>query len=217
VAAAPPAYPSMVGYMDDPYTNGQSPYPAPTEYHMQLDSSQSWPSSQFTLVSHYNTFPDNNIHPAPQAFASYGNHQYPYQQYFNGHGDRLVRLGSSATKEARKKRMARQRRFLSHHRHHHNHHNQQNQHQNQNITDQHARLGNDSCTTAAVAQPSPGNWVYWPPSAAVGAISASPVMPMEVAMGHLADRTAMQPQNVQGRVAPDRRQVGSFTWFDFLS
>jgi hypothetical protein len=212
-AVVPPAaaaYPSMVGYMGDPYTNGHSPlYPAAAaEYHMQLDSSQSWPSSQFALVSHYNTFPDNNIHPAaPQAFASYGNHhQYPYQQYFNGHGERLVRLGSSATKEARKKRMARQRRFLSHHRHHHN------QHQNQNNTDhhQHARLGNDNCTTAPVpAQPNPGNWMYWPASAAtVGAPSASPVIPVEVALGHPADRTAMQPQNVPGRVAPDRRQVG---------
>lgn len=212
----PPPYPSMVGYMGDPYTNGQSPYPAPTEYHhMQLDSSQSWPSSQFTLVtSHYNTFPDNNIiHPAPpQAFGSYGNHQYPYhhhqQQYFNGHGERLVRLGSSATKEARKKRMARQRRFLSHHRHgHHNHHNQ---HQNQNTDQQHARLGNDNCTTAAAAAAqaaNPGNWVYWP-SAPVGAASPSPVMPVEVALGLPADRTAMQPQNLQGRVAQDRRQVG---------
>ncbi|KAL4596774.1 hypothetical protein ACB092_12G187200 [Castanea dentata] len=209
-------YPSMVGYMGaDPYTNGGSsnisvnnsqvytaPASAPPEYHM-LDSSQSWPSSQFTMsASHYNTFPDNNT---PQAFAGYGN-QYPYHQYFQGHGEStLARLGSSATKEARKKRMARQRRFLSHHRHHHNQHNQQNQ-CNQN-TDPHAsaRLGNDNCTTATVAQTNPANWVYWASTAGGGAASASPVMPAEAPPGHQADRTAMQAQNLQGRVASDRR------------
>ncbi len=223
-APAGPDYPSMVGYMGDPYTNGgcsnmsmnsngNSPcYPAnPTEYHM-LDSSHSWPSSQFSLqASHYNTFSDNNnIHlPPQQAFAGYGN-QYPYQ-YFPGHGERLVRLGSSATKEARKKRMARQRRFLSHHRHHHNPHNPQNQHQQQiHNTDQHtmARLGSDNCTTATAGQANQGNWVYW---TSAGAPSASSVMPAEAPPVHLADRTAMQAQNLQGRVALDRRQVRSLT------
>lgn len=211
VMTAPPGYPSMVGYMGDPYTSGgsnisvHSPYPTPAEYHM-LDSSQSWQSSQFPLASHYNSFPDNNLHPASQAFAGYGN-QYPYPQYFNGHGERLVRLGSSATKEARKKRMARQRRYLSH-RHHPTHQNQQNQNQNQN-TDQ--QLGSDNCTTAAAAaQAHPANWIYWP-SATGGGASSSAMIPVEVALGNPADRTAMQPHNLQGRVASDRRQVGSLS------
>ncbi|KAG6661130.1 hypothetical protein CIPAW_03G152600 [Carya illinoinensis] len=208
VLGPPAAYPPMVGYMGDPYTHGasnlnsHSPYPAPTEYHM-LDSSHSWSPSQFSLASHYNAFPENNLHQAPQPFAGYGN-QYPYQQYFNGHGERLLRLGSSATKEARKKRMARQRRFLSHHRHHHNHHNQQNQQQSQNV-DQHARLGGDNCTAAAATQANPGNWVYWP-STTGGVASGSPVMPAEMALGIPEDPTAMHEQNFPGRVASDRRQ-----------
>ncbi|XP_042976890.1 B3 domain-containing transcription factor ABI3-like isoform X3 [Carya illinoinensis] len=212
VLEAPSAYPPMVGYIGTgPYIDGapkindHSPYTAPTMEYQMLGSSHSWPPSRFAPASNYNSFPANSFHPAPQACAGYGN-QYPHQHYFSGHQDeRLLRFGSSATKEARKKRMARQRRFLSHHRHHHNNHNQQNQHQSEN-TDPHARLGNDNCNTAA--QANPGNSMYWQSvTANSGAASASPVMPVEVAMGHPADRTAaMQGQNFPGRVASDKRQ-----------
>ncbi|KAK9281321.1 hypothetical protein L1049_004220 [Liquidambar formosana] len=215
MAAPPPqAFPSLVGFMcGDPFSNGAvsasplnqninvHPYnPPSTDYHV-LDSAHTWPPSQFAFPSHYTTFPDNNLPPAPphpQAFAGYGNNQYPYQ-YFPGNGERLVRLGSSATKEARKKRMARQRRFSLHNHRHQNHHNQQNQNQNQS-TDQHARLGSDDCTTAA--QSNTGNWVYWPSAAA----SSLPVVPADTPQPHTADRPAMQPQNYQRQIASERRQ-----------
>lgn len=196
-----PGFPPVVGYVGESFANGTSNinghgYPPQTEYHM-LESAQSWPPSQFTLASHYNSFPDNQLQPAPpqpQAFtAGYGNqYQYPYVP---GHGEqRLVRLGSSATKEARKKRMARQRRLSSHPRHHH-HHNQQNQLQNQSV-DQHARFGSDNCNSAA--QANHGTWLFWSSSAG-GAASASPVMPV--------DRQPVQAQNYQRQVASDKRQV----------
>ncbi|KAL2481822.1 TF-B3 domain-containing protein [Abeliophyllum distichum] len=54
-------------------------------------------------------------------------------QIVDTNGKRLVRLGSSATKEAMKKRMAYQRLYYPHHHRHHSHHNQ---HQNQTNVDQ---------------------------------------------------------------------------------
>lgn len=217
MVSPPQVYPSpnMVGYMTaDPFVNGGGhSYPAPSEYQM-LDSSQTWPASQFSMTSHYTSFPENNLQPVapplhPQAFAGYGN-QYPYQ-YFNGHGgERLARLGSSATKEARKKRMARQRRLLSHHRHHHHHNSSQ---QSQNHADQqHARLGNsENCTIAAAVQANnpAGNWVYWPPAGGVPSGSPSVIQGISTEPPALrqVDRPAAQAQNYhQGR--PDhRRQV----------
>ncbi|XP_022769882.1 B3 domain-containing transcription factor ABI3-like [Durio zibethinus] len=199
----------VVGYMADPFANGASnvtshPYQPPTDYQM-LDSAQTRAASQFALASQYNLFPDNNLRPAPpqpSAFPGYGN-QYPYQ-YVYGHDNdqRLVRLGSSATKEARKKRMARHRRFSSHHRNHNHHNNQQSQLQNQSV-DQYARLVNDSCVPAA--QANLRNWVYWP-SVADGVASSPPVLPGEVALVHPVDRPAMQGQTYQRPVASDRRQ-----------
>ncbi|GMN50378.1 hypothetical protein TIFTF001_019538 [Ficus carica] len=214
----PVAYPSpMVGFMGDPFANG-SAYPAPTDNYTMLDSAQTWPSSQFGLASPYAPFADNNNNnlqpPHAQAFAGYGSSQYPaYNQFYNqdggsGHGDRLVRLGSSATKEARKKRMARQRRLLSHHRHH-NH--QQIQHQNPGL-DPHARLAvADNCT--APMQASPGNWVYWPPAAAMGGVPSPtppfiPGIPPEAPPLHAVDQQAPPgPQNYQGRIPSERRQI----------
>ncbi|XVF21433.1 hypothetical protein REPUB_Repub12eG0089800 [Reevesia pubescens] len=210
-AGVVPGFTPVVGYMGDAFANGapnvnSHPYQPQTDYQM-LESAQTWPASQFALASQYNSFPDNNLHPAPpqpSAFPGYGNH-YPYP-YVQGHNNdqRLVRLGSSATKEARKKRMARQRRFASHHRNHNHHHNnQQSQQQNQSV-DQHARLLNDNCM-AAVAPANPGNWVYWP-SVAGGVAPNPPVLPGEVAMMHHVDRPAMQEQTYQRQVASDRRQ-----------
>ncbi|CBI37258.3 unnamed protein product, partial [Vitis vinifera] len=142
------------------------------------------PPSQFSLPSPYTSFPESNLPLAPapqppQAFAGYGN-QFTYQ-YFPGNGERLTRLGSSATKEARKKRMARQRRVFSHHHRHHNHHNQQQQNPS---PDQQARpAGNEGCNSAA--QANQANWVFWPSA---------------------VDRQAGQAQNNPRQLAAERRQ-----------
>ncbi|KAA8543455.1 hypothetical protein F0562_021050 [Nyssa sinensis] len=196
VVAAPPAFP-IVAYMGDPYSNGAavSPFnqtinghPYSTEYHM-LDPAQTWSQAQFALPAQYSFGDNNNLpsaQPHPQALAGYGN-QYPYQ-YYNGNGEKLVRLGSSATKEARKKRMARQRRFFWHHRHQ-NHHNHQNQQQNQ-TADQHAGLGSDNCTNTA--QANSGNWVYWPSGATPSASTAAVMQPADAPQRNPADRPAMQ-------------------------
>ncbi|XVE78050.1 hypothetical protein DITRI_Ditri13aG0113100 [Diplodiscus trichospermus] len=206
-AVVVPSFPPVV--MGDPFANGAPnvnihPFQHPTDYQMP-ESAQTWPASQFALASQYNSFPDNNLQPVlrqPSAFTGYAN-QYPYQ-YVHGHNNnqRLVRLGSSATKEARKKRMARQRRFASHHRTHNHHNNQKSHHQNQSV-DQHARLVNDNCVAAAQAKP--GNWVYWP-SVTSGVASNPPVLTGEVAMVNPGGRPAMQGQTYHRQVASDRRQ-----------
>ncbi|GMI73515.1 SUGAR INSENSITIVE 10, ABSCISIC ACID INSENSITIVE 3, ABA INSENSITIVE 3 [Hibiscus trionum] len=211
--AAPPlsGFAPVVGYMSDPFANGapnvtsHHPYQSPTDYQM-LESAQTWPPSQFALAAQYNSFSDNNIHQPPlqQPSAFPYMNQYPYP-YVPGHNNdqRLARLGSSATKEARKKRMARQRRFAPHNRNHSHHNNQQNQLQNQSV-DQHERLVNDNCVAAA--QANHGNWVYWPSVA--GALAPNPpILPGDAAMVHPVERPAMQGQTYQQRqVAPDRRQ-----------
>ncbi|KAE8708492.1 ABI3, putative isoform 3 [Hibiscus syriacus] len=204
----------VVGYMGDPFAIGapnvtshhHHPYHPPTDYQM-LDSAQTWSSSQFSLASQYNSFADNNLHQAPlqQPSAFPYVNQYPCQ-YVPGHNNdqRFVRLGSCATKEARKKRMARQRRFAPHHRNHS--HNQRKQLQNQSV-DQHERLVvNDNCVAAAQANPI--NWVYWP-SVAGALASNPPVLPGDISMVHHVERpAAMQGQTCQQRqvAPPDRRQ-----------
>ncbi|XP_078447583.1 AP2/B3-like transcriptional factor family protein [Wolffia australiana] len=68
--------------------------------------------------------------PQYSAFPSSYGHYQGGQLFQQVQGEPFVRLGSSATKEARKKRMARQKRFSSlHHHHHHHHHHQRNVHQ----------------------------------------------------------------------------------------
>ncbi|KAJ7950355.1 B3 domain-containing transcription factor ABI3-like [Quillaja saponaria] len=162
-AASPPPFPqSIVGYTGDPYSNGGTHSvlyhpPPPDNYHM-VESTQSWPPSQFAVASQYNpSFPDNNIPPPLPPLPAYNGFGNQYPNPYSP-DDRLMRLDSSATKEARKKRMARQRRYSSRHRHHHQNHGQQ----NQVGGDPHAMFGNDNYTTAGVVYP--GNWVYWPPS-----------------------------------------------------
>ncbi|KAF8394195.1 hypothetical protein HHK36_020402 [Tetracentron sinense] len=205
---------STFGYMGDPlfsneavaassspfnqYINGRH-YCSSSEYRM-LESATTWPPQpQFVLSSNYNSFPGQNLpsvpHP-PQAFPGYGN-QYPYQM-FEGHGERFVRFGSSATKEARKKRMARQRRFFSHHRSQ-NHLQQQQQQQPQEqlqqpSEDQHERLTMDTnCTTTDQANPS--NWAFWSSSSEA---STSPIP--------VADRAAMNEQHYQRQITSEKRQ-----------
>ncbi|KAJ6941616.1 ABI3 [Populus alba x Populus x berolinensis] len=203
-ATVMPGFSPMVGYMGDPFSNGSSninghPYGTPQDCNHRLQSYQTWPPSQFPPASHFNSFADNNLQSAqPQipGFTGYGN-QYPYQ-YVPANGDnRLTRLGSSATKEARKKRMARQRRYLSYHRNqNHDDHNIQNQ--NQGAGDPHERLADDP-NGGPTGQSNPGSWVYWPTAAGGGSASTTVDAPV--------DRPAMQTQtNNHRQAAAERRQ-----------
>ncbi|KAL5562056.1 hypothetical protein UlMin_031803 [Ulmus minor] len=194
-------YPSQAMFV--PNTNNYLYPQAQSEYHT-IEQTQSWPPSQFMAApapAPYAPFADSNLYQAPsphaQAFPGYGG-QYPYQY---GLGDPLVRLRTSATKEARKKRMARQRRSLTHHRHHHHHHNNQRHHQNLTL-DQHAMLNAaDNCTTP---QPQSGSWVFWPTIGGGTPVQsqAVPAIQSEPPMVQPADRQA--PQAAQNN--RDRRQ-----------
>ncbi|XP_058764121.1 B3 domain-containing transcription factor ABI3-like isoform X2 [Vicia villosa] len=153
---------------------------------------------QFNVVPSYNqaSFVDSNIvQPHGLSFGGYGNQYGSYQFFHGGGGDRLMRLGPSATKEARKKRMARQRRFVPHHRNH----------QNQG-SDSVGRLrgggGGDNCTNdAGVNQ---GSWMYWQ-SMAGGKATAVPAEPAQQPVER--DRTNNQTQNSHlGRNASDKKQ-----------
>ncbi|XP_057507544.1 B3 domain-containing transcription factor ABI3 [Actinidia eriantha] len=214
VMAGPPA---LYG---DPYTSGVPVpipnYPASMEYNM-LDSSQTWPP-QYALAAQYNQFPENHnnsnnnnnsipmVTPLSQAFVGYGN-QYPYYQRS---GEKLVKLGSSATKEARKKRMARQRRFLSHHRHHHHHHNHnhnhQNQHQNQNADHQHPSLGGENCSNTG--QSNAANWVYWPNAAAPACSNVSMVASEALQQPPLVQQPQRQVSSDSKVISLDRQRQG---------
>ncbi|XP_058739636.1 B3 domain-containing transcription factor ABI3 isoform X3 [Vicia villosa] len=155
---------------------------------------------QFNVVPSYNqpSFVDSNnnvLQPHGLSFGGYGNQYGSYQFFHGGGGDRLMRLGPSATKEARKKRMARQRRFVPHHRNH----------QNQG-SDSVGRLrgggGGDNCTNdAGVNQ---GSWMYWQ-SMAGGKATAVPAEPAQQPVER--DRTNNQTQNSHlGRNVSDKKQ-----------
>ncbi|XP_009628582.1 B3 domain-containing transcription factor ABI3-like [Nicotiana tomentosiformis] len=191
--------PMAPGYAGDPYSN----VPSFTNMEYQtMESAQSWPPSQFSAMeaSQYNPYPENENNLATNANPQGSFSQYPYQLY-DGNGERLARLGSSATKEARKKRMARQRRLPSHHYRHHSH---QTQHQSQS-SDQSLRLSGENCTMSPANNP--GNWVYWPSAA------PSPMMmvpPPEAPQPHpITERPGMQPQNRQKHASSaDKRSQG---------
>ncbi|XP_043720881.1 B3 domain-containing transcription factor ABI3 [Telopea speciosissima] len=198
-------FPPMLGYIGD-----QAPFTHPVDYpNPMIDTAATWPPSP-SLPPHfslYNAYREQHFNPAPaplQGLGSggFGNQYTCHSQMVQGQEERLVKMGSSATKEARKKRMARQRRFLSHHRSQsHNHH----QRQNSNSVDQHARLASDAnCTTiASHANPGSGNWVFWPSTAA--AATTTTVMSSDVAAAMTSDRSPLQPHH-QRQVIPDRRQ-----------
>ncbi|KAL2507310.1 TF-B3 domain-containing protein [Forsythia ovata] len=83
------------------------PYPYLPKYRM-IEHVQSWPSSKFPISSsQYNPYLENGYIPQriPQHQAVFNRNQF---QIFDTNCERLVRLCFSATKEARKKRMARQ-------------------------------------------------------------------------------------------------------------
>lgn len=191
----------MMGYPGDPYLNGA---PNNNEFNM-LESAHSWTpnSQQFTLAPpNYSHQPPPVVAPGPVGFSGYGT-QYPAAPYpyFQGTpmtaaaaiaGDKIMRMGPSATKEARKKRMARQRRYLSHHRSHKHHGNGQIQiHQDGS--------GDHNCTaaTGGGGALNPANWVYWaaPPTSGAPA-SMGPGIPAEPRAGQPGlERTTMQTQN----------------------
>lgn len=219
-ASAPPVF-----YTDDSYSNvpldvanfNQTVscyhYPTPSVEYQMIDSAPSWPHPQFMMGPQYNQFPDNintNIPTAsmnPQTVGFYPD-QYPYQ-VFSENGERILRLGSSATKEARKKRMARQRRISSHHHSRHHHSNHQNQQQSEGAVDRSVRLGGEHCGNTS--QSNPGNWVYLPCGAAgaLPGVSTIRMMPAVAAAPppHPTKRAAGQGQSYQRHATADRRQV----------
>ncbi|XP_073138328.1 B3 domain-containing transcription factor ABI3-like [Henckelia pumila] len=130
------------------------PYPASAEY-SSMEHAQSWaPMAPFTTMPppHFSPFPDNgNLFPQPHSL--YGN---PYL-LFDKNGERLVKLGSLATKEARKKRMARQRSLYSYH-------NRRNiignpTHNHDQINDH--RVVADDCENAGTQESPAGDCMYW--------------------------------------------------------
>ncbi|KAK1353262.1 B3 domain-containing transcription factor ABI3 [Heracleum sosnowskyi] len=134
-----------------------SPQMPPTEYQM-LEPAQSWPRSQFVVPPQYNSYPDQNgnFAPTPQPFAPVYGDQHPSQNY-NGNniGEGSVRLGASATKEARKKRMDRQRRGSLYHTH-------QNQLNKVDLPESEGLLSVENCTNN-IKGPT-DNWPCWPPA-----------------------------------------------------
>ncbi|KAJ4957189.1 hypothetical protein NE237_013972 [Protea cynaroides] len=176
-------FPSMLGYMGTPFTHPDYP---------MVDTAATWAPPPPPLPPHfslYNSYREQRLNSAPaplQGFCSggFGNQFLCHTQMLQGHGERLMKMGSSATKEARKKRMARQRRFLSHHRH---------QRQLSSTAGQHARLATDAnCTTTSHANPGCGNWVFWPSTPAAGVVSS--------------DVAAVTTSSDRRQVISDRRQ-----------
>ncbi|XP_055831595.1 B3 domain-containing transcription factor ABI3-like [Solanum dulcamara] len=195
------------GYIGDPYSNGSlfpPPYnqtmsggassPASAEY-QPMDTSQSWSPSQFTMAtaSQFNQFPENdgtnNVAIADQTLFST---QYDPYQLFDGNGERLPRLGTCATKEARKNRMARQRRLRPHlYRH-------QTRNQRQITNEQSVMMGGEINNCVMTQANNPGNWVCWP-SPPMAIVPQSLPLPTE--------RTALQSQNHQKQGSADKKQA----------
>ncbi|KAF5187510.1 B3 domain-containing transcription factor abi3 [Thalictrum thalictroides] len=202
-------FPSMVygGYMGEPvYNNGISiPPVSSTSFNNQTLIPQTWPlppHNYSSSTTHYNAFPDQTSHVVqvpqlqPRTYTTpFGNPPYPCQLYPTAGGDRLVRLGSSATKEARKKRMARQKRFFSHSRSHSQHHQQTNE----------TRLASDANCITTSQNPNP-NWLYWPLSPSTISSPASMLMSDPPPPPPQGDQQIMQSQQFQRPTGLDRRQ-----------
>ncbi|CAN4101291.1 unnamed protein product [Withania somnifera] len=195
--AAPVMAGLLPGYIGDPYCSGSflnANSPVSAEY-QPMDTSQSWSPSQFAMAStsQYNPFPDNdgsnNVAMADQP-QSLLNTQYDPFQIFDGNGERLPRLGSCATKEARKNRMARQRRVRPHHYRH------QNRNQRQIANEQSVMMSGEINHCAMSQAINPGNWVCWP----------SPPMAM-VPQPLPPERPALQSQNHHRNGSADKKQA----------
>ncbi|XP_068647038.1 B3 domain-containing transcription factor ABI3-like [Aristolochia californica] len=178
-APAATGYPSMMGYMGAATPAGN--FPPSSEYHM-IDPNIGW-STQF---SQYGTAYGTDPPSPPQTCVGFANN-YASGQMFPS--EPPSKMATSATKEARKKRMARQRRLFTHHHRH--------RHQNHHAS----RLAGDT-TCTSTGQAGQSNWVLYPPSSAPMAFAAqSMISPDGTAVRH-ADGTAMQ----QRQIASDRRQ-----------
>ncbi|XP_017218994.1 B3 domain-containing transcription factor ABI3 isoform X1 [Daucus carota subsp. sativus] len=175
----------------------QMPMP-PTGYHL-LQPAQSWPQSQFVSAPQYNSFPDQNGTFAPitpQPFAPVYGDQNPSQIYNGNNVEDPIRLGPSATKEARKKRMARQRRVSLHHYRHHPHQNQLKKVDSSGQNE--GRFNIETCTDNIDGVTSPLNCILQPPAI------ESPILeqPHKEAQPrqqecHTSDRTLLRAQSNQ--------------------
>ncbi|KAI4356459.1 hypothetical protein L6164_000481 [Bauhinia variegata] len=172
---------TMVGYVGHPHSNGagsniHNEFPPCADVHRHL-----CPPSQLGVGSHYNqSFPEATV------TAGYCN-QYPCQ-YFLGPANSLMRLDPSETKEARKKRMVRQRRYLAHDR----------QQKQDHSTDPITRLGSGNGTITMVSHANPLSQQLYA-SVASGDATAALVVPSGAPLQQAVDPMSMQRLNHQGR------------------
>ncbi|XP_049411117.1 B3 domain-containing transcription factor ABI3-like [Solanum stenotomum] len=190
------------GYIGDLYSNGSLFAPPYNQTMSGSATSRSWSPSQFTMAtaSQYNPFPDNdstnNVAIPDQPLFSA---QYDPYQVFDGNSERLARLGTCATKEARKNRIARQRRVPLHHYRH------QTQNQRQISNEKSVMMGGKINNCAMSRANSLGNWVYWPCAAAAPPIAMVPLADTPQALP--MERTAVKSQKHQKHGSTDKRQA----------
>ncbi|KAL1190566.1 B3 domain-containing transcription factor ABI3 [Cardamine amara subsp. amara] len=203
----PPPRQPQPGFVSDPgFGFMPAPnYPPPPEYLPILESLPSWPPPQSGPMPQFPMPPPNSQYtpfqdPGAGGFTGFNMnpYQYPYLPSGPMRDQRLLRLCSSATKEARKKRMARQRRFLSHHHRHNN-----NSNNNQNPT----QIG-ETCAAVAPQQLNPvattttgGTWMYWPNVPAV-----PPQLPVMETQLPTMDRAGSASAMPRQQMVQDRRQ-----------
>ncbi|KAL7151710.1 hypothetical protein ABFS83_04G049700 [Erythranthe nasuta] len=209
MAQPPPPFSGqhMAGYSGDPYSNQIPMVPMHHQvvngiaYQHSPEYAQSWPISPYPMPPpphhQFSPYPDSNGH-----VMTHHHHQHHHQQTVYGNpyqvydpnGERLMRLGSSATKEARKKRMARQKKMYSHH---HRHSSNSGQNQSQlNDPDVVGDGGDEG-----------DNW-YW---SGGGGDASSPTNanapPGDDSQTPSGDRPSKQPQTNQ-KQGSDKRQQG---------
>lgn len=210
VPPPPQPPPPQQAFFSDPgfsYMPAPNYPPPPPEYLPLLESPPSWPQPQSGPMPHQQfAMPNSQFSPFQEpggGFAGYNMnpYQYPYLPSGQMRDQRLLRLCSSATKEARKKRMARQRRFLSHHHRHNSNNNNQNQTQMV-----------ENCTAAVAPQLNPvgttttgGTWMYWPNVPAVPPPGSAQLSAIEAQLP--MDRAGSASAMPRQQVVPDRRQV----------
>ncbi|KAL8101993.1 hypothetical protein AgCh_033772 [Apium graveolens] len=181
-----------------------SPQMPPTECQM-LEPSQSWPRSQFVMPPQYNSFPDQSgtLAPiTPQPFAPVYKDQHPSQMYDGNNGEGPVRLCAAATKEARKNRMARQRRGSLHHSRHHPHQNQLNK---IDLPESEGQFSVENCTNS-INGPT-DNRLCWPPASGAAILEQSPIEAQtQNQKCQMSDRTSLQAQSNQQQAQSERGQ-----------
>lgn len=206
VATPPGLPPPAVGYC-----NTSQPLPVPPAYrhHQQvMNMMPCTPSSEYQMMNNAQTWTPTpytmsmsmSMSMSPQ-FSHSTDNSNPvswYQQVFVGNpyqtsaptGETLVRSGCSATKEARKNRMARQKRLYSNHHRHNNHKNQ------------------IHCSHP-VGDPvsSPEDWMYSPvvDIASTPPTESEPIPPVDTS-GDQVNRGSMQLQDFRGESDSDQRQ-----------